>query len=65
MNINFQKHLLQVQTKEMVKYIGTLENNNTVMLQFIQQNGLGEEFQKLIEPKEEKETETSEEKEVI
>lgn len=53
MDVRFQKHLLETQANEMVKYIEQLENNNAIMLQFIQQNGLGEKFAKMIEPKEE------------
>lgn len=53
MDIRFQQHLLQSQANEMVKYIDQLEGNNSVMLQFIQQHGLGEEFDKVMNPKEE------------
>ena len=53
MDIRFQQHLMQTQANEMVKYIEQLETNNAVMLQFIKQHGLEEEFNKVMTPQEE------------
>jgi len=51
MNSRFQQHLLEVQANEMVKYIDTLENNNEIMMKFIQGQGLGESFAQVMNPK--------------
>lgn len=51
MDIRFQNHLLETQANEMVKYIENLENNNAVMLQFIQQSGMAEAFANMVETK--------------
>lgn len=51
MDVRFQQHLMETQVNEMVKYIEQLENNNAVMLKFIQDNGLEKAFVEMIEPK--------------
>lgn len=53
MDARFTQHLLQVQANEMVKYIETLEKNNSIMLQFIKEHGLGDAFSQSLEPKNE------------